>query len=272
MPIITITKAAYSGAQKLAESIAARLNYTCIGRMELFARAAADFEFPEKRLVEEIDEPVKIWQQNREKQGANFNIVRASFLNLCSEHGDIIYHGYSGQVFVRRIPHAMRILVIADMEYRIQEAMKRESVDKDKAIEMITKHDKKVTKWNQQQHALNWQDPSKYDVVFHIGRMDAGSAEEAIVQIINAGGFKTTEASKKVFANELLASVVWSQLTNDEQTSSAIVETLADNGRVVISGVARSDEQKTAITAVAAATEGVKKVQNEVGVGAIWRS
>jgi len=271
MPIITITKAEYSDAPKIAERVAARLNYTCIGRRELFARAAEDFEFPEKQLVEEIDEPAKIWQQNREKQGANFNVVRASFLNLCNEHGDLIYHGYSGQVFVRRVPHALRILVIADMEYRIQEAMKLESVDRDKAVELITKHDKKVTKWNQQQHALNWQDPSKYDLVLNIGRMDTESAVEGIVQIIKAGGFNTTEASKSAFDDELLASVVWSKLTNTEQTSSAIVETLAENGRVTISGVARSNEQKTAISTVAAAIEGVKKVENEMGIGAIWR-
>lgn len=271
MPIITITKAAYSGAQKIAESVAARLNYTCIGRKELFAKAAEDFEFPEKRLVEEMDEPTKIWQENREKQGANFNLVRASFLNLCSEHGNLIYHGYSGQVFVRRIPHAFRVLVIADLEHRIQEAMKRESVDRDKAIGLISKTDKKVTQWNQQQHALNWLDPSKYDSVFNIGRISTDSAVEGIVQIMETGGFNTTAASQRAFDDELLASAVWSKLTNTEQTSTAIVETLAENGRVTISGVARSDEQKTAISTVAAAIEGVKNVENEVGIGAIWR-
>jgi len=271
MPIITITKASYSSAQTIAESVAARMNYTCIGRNELFARAAQDFEFPEKQLVEEMDEPSKIWQQNREKQGTNFKVVKSSFLNLCSEHGDLIYHGYSGQVFVKRIQHAFRVLVIADMEYRIDEAMKRESVDRDKAIELITKLDKKVTKWNQQQHALNWQDSTKYDAVFNIGRLGKESAVEAIVQILSTGGFNPTEASKGAFDDELIASRVWSALTNNEQTNSATIETLAENGRIIISGVAQSDEQKKAITAIASAIEGVKEVQNEVGIGAIWR-
>ncbi len=273
MAIITITKASFSGAKKISKSLAARLKYPCMGRRELFARASEDFDFPEKELVEAVEEPAKIWNQNREKQSANYNLIRATFLKRCSEeNGNLIYHGHAGPEFVRRIPHALRILFVADMEHRIEEAMKRNSLNRDQAIELIHKIDRKVTKWSQQMHTVNWRDFSFYDMVFHIGRLSAESAEEAVVGIIESGGFKLTEDSKKAFDDELLGSIVWSKLTNDEQTSSSIVETIAEQGCVTISGVARSKEQKEAITSLTASIKGVKSVQNKVGIGAIWRS
>ncbi len=273
MAIITITKASYSSGEQIADRLSKRLKYPWMGRRELFARASEDFHFPEKDLVEAVEEPAKIWQQDREKQAANYNLIRATFLKRCSEEkGNLVYHGHAGPEFVRRIPHALRILVVGEMEYRIEQAMKIDGLDRDKAIESIHKSDKRVTKWSQQMHTVNWRDFSWYDMVFHLGRLSAESAEEAVVGIIESGGFNITEESKKAFDDEYLGSVVWTKLTNNEETSSAVIETIAEYGRVTISGVARSKEQKEAITALTASIEGVESVQNNVGIGAIWRS
>ena len=272
MSIITISRTSFSGGKKIAENIAARLKYTCLNRKELIEGASDDFEFPETKLLEALEEPPKIWQQDRDKRGAHYNLVRATFLRRCNEHGNLVYHGFAGQELIRRVPHVLRILVVADMEYRIEKAMEQESLDQDQAIALIKKDDKKITKWTQQMFGFNWKDPSLYDLVLHIGRIRPESAANAIVDIIESKDFHPTEASRKAFDDELLSSIVWSKLTKNEKTDSAIVETLAESGHVTITGIARSKEQKDAITAVSAAIERVKHVKNEVGIGTIWRS
>ena len=73
-------------------------------------------------------------------------------------------------------------------------------------------------------------------------------------------------------ADELLASVVWSALTRNEETSASYLETVAHKGRVTITGTARSLRILNAITEVAQAVDGVTEVENEVSIGTIWRS
>lgn len=272
MSIITISTTSFSGGKEIAESIAARLGYACLNRKELIEGASEDFDFPETKLLEALEEPPKIWQHDRDKRGAHYNLIRAAFLRRCNEHGNLIYHGFAGQELIRRVSHVLRILVVADMEYRIGEAMKRQALDRDQAIALIKRDDKKITKWTQQMFGFNWKDPSLYDLVLHIGRIRPESAEEAIVQIVESEDFQPTAASRQAFDDELLGSVVWSILTKNEKTDSANVETLAENGHVTITGVSRSKEQKEAITTVTAAIEGVKEVKNDVGIGTIWRS
>ena len=60
MSIITISTTSFSGGKEIAESIAARLGYACLNRKELIEGASEDFDFPETKLLEALEEPPKI--------------------------------------------------------------------------------------------------------------------------------------------------------------------------------------------------------------------
>ena len=81
-----------------------------------------------------------------------------------------------------------------------------------------------------------------------------------------------TEPSIQKFNDELLASTVWSAITQNEETSGAYVEASAKQGRVLLTGTARSKKILQAITELAETIDGVEELVNEMNIGTIWRS
>lgn len=271
MPIITISRAWYSGGEEIAEAVASRLGYPCLRRKELILGASGDFHFPEAKLIEAMEEPPKLWQQDRDKREAHFNLIRAAFLKRCNEQ-DLVYHGFSGQELIRRVGHVLRVLVIADENFRIEKATAELGVDWELAHEQIVRSDRKFSKWTRLMYGYEWQNPALYDLVIHIGRISIDSAVETILKLIEGGDFDPTESSQSAFADELLASLVWSELTGNEETSSSYLETTARQGAVTITGTARSKRVFEAIPRIAKSIKGVNEVINQVNIGTIWRS
>ncbi len=271
MAIITISRTLFSGGEQIAKEVATKLGYPCLRRSELIHGAAEDFNFPETKLVDAMAEPPKLWQRDRDKRDAHFNLIRAAFLKRCNEQ-DLVYHGFSGQELIRKVPHVLRILVVADEAYRVGTAMAKLGEDRDQVLAKIRASDKKFNKWTRHMYGFEWKDPSLYDLVFHIGRMTTESVVEAILGIIARGDFDPTDASRQIFADELLASLVWSTITQNEKTSGSYLETMSHQGNVTITGTARSEKILNAITDVAASVEGVVGVENEMSIGTIWRS
>jgi cytidylate kinase len=271
MAIITISRTLFSGGEQIAEDVATKLGYPCLRRKELIHGAAEDFNFEETKLVDAMAEPPKLWQRDRDKRDAHFNLIRAAFLRRCNEQ-DLVYHGFSGQELIRKVPHVLRILVVAEESYRVENGMVQLGVDREKALSQIKASDKKFNKWTRHMYGFEWKDPSLYDLVFNIGRVSTKTAVETILGIIAKGDFDATDASRQVFADELLASLVWSTLTQNEETSGSYLETIAHQGHVTITGTARSERILNAITDVAENVEGVVEVENEMSIGTIWRS
>lgn len=271
MAIITISRTLFSGGEQIAQDVASRLGYPCLRRSELIHGAAEDFNFPETKLVDAMAEPPKLWQRDRDKRDSHFNLIRAAFLKRCDKQ-DLVYHGFSGQELIRKVPHVLRILVVADEAYRTEKGMAQLGCDQEEALSKIKASDKKFNKWTRHMYGFEWKDPSLYDLVFNIGRISTESAVEAILGIIARGDFDPTDLSRQIFADELLASLVWSTLTQNEETSGSYLETVADKGHITITGTARSERILNAITDVAEKVEGVVSVENEMSIGTIWRS
>ncbi len=272
MAIITISRTLFSGGEQIAQEVSEKLGYPCLRRKELILGAVEYFDFEEAKLVEAMAEPPKVWQRDRDKRDAHFNLIRATFLKKCEKGMGLIYHGYSGQELIRNVSHVLRVLVIADENYRIETAKREAGLDPEEALKQIKANDKKFNKWTRHMYGFEWKDPSLYDLVFNLGRMSMDSAVETILEIIDRGDFTPTDASRQEFADELLASLVWSAITQNDELSTSYLETTAKQGRVVITGTARSAKILRNITEVAESVEGVSEVENEMSIGTIWRS
>lgn len=272
MTVITISRTLYSGGEQIAEEVAKQLGYPCLRRKELILGAAELFHFEEAKLIEAMAEPPQLWQRDRDKREAHFNLIRATFLRRCKEQPGLVYHGFSGQELIRNVPHVLRILVIAEESYRLDTAMEQSGMDRDQALASIKASDKKFSKWTRIMYGFEWNNPALYDLSFNLGRISTKSAVDTILNIIASQDFDPTDSSMQVFNDELLASNVWSKITQNEETSDAYLQTSAKQGRVIITGTAGSKRILDAITELAQAVEGVSEVINDMNIGAIWRS
>lgn len=272
MTVITISRTLYSGGEQIAEKVANKLGYPILRRKELILGAAEYFHFEEAKLIEAMAEPPRLWQQDRDKRDAHFNLIRAAFLRRCQEQPGLVYHGFSGQELIRNVPHVLRILVMAEQEYRLEMATGQSGVDPDQAQAEIKASDKKFSKWTRLMYGFEWNNPALYDLCFNIGRVSIDSAVDSVLNIIASGDFEPTETSVQRFNDELLASTVWSAITQNEETSGAYVEASARQGRVHLTGTVRSKKILEAVNVLAADVDGVEELVNEMNIGTIWRS
>jgi cytidylate kinase len=269
MAIISISRGTFSGGKILAERVAERLSYPCLGREEILFEAGKEFGVSERELSEAVNQPPPFWQQVPGRRVAYLMCLTAALLKR-AQGGSLVYHGHAGHFLLAGITHVLRIRVIADMEYRIKAAMERMNLTRDEAIVYIERVDRERNRWTRFLYGIEWGDPSQYDVVLNLERMSIEGASLAIVSMTQLDDYKITPQSQKAFENLMVTSGVWAALVKDERTRAASVQVMANNGVVTITGKASTGKVVDAIPVVASQVPGVKEVKNEVGVGSDW--
>ena len=131
MSIVTISRGTYSQGKKVAEKLAEALNYECLSR-EIVIEASKEFNIPEIKLVRAIHDAPSILDRFTYGKERYMAFFRAALLNHL-QRDNIIYHGLAGHAFLQTIPHVFKVRIIADLEYRIREEMKREKISADQA-------------------------------------------------------------------------------------------------------------------------------------------
>jgi hypothetical protein len=187
-----------------------------------------------------------------------------------AKDGNLIYHGYAGHLLLSGISNLLRVRVIADMEFRIQAAMKEKNFNRNDALEYIEKVDKDRKKWTHFLYGLDWQDPVLYDLVFNLEHISIENAGEVIAFRINLDDFKSTPDKKKAFEDSLLSSRVWASLAKDESSRVASIQVTADSGTVTLKGSLGSQKAIDNILQIAGQVREVKSVTNQMGIGTDW--
>lgn len=269
MAIISISRGTFSGGKAIAERVAGRLGYPCLGREEVLLEAGRDYGISERELTEAVNQPPPFWQQVPGRRVAYLMCLTAALLHR-AEGGNLVYHGHAGHFLLSSISHVIRVRVIADMEYRLKAAMERMSLKRDEALVYIDRVDKERIKWTRFLYGIEWGDPSQYDLVLNIERMTLEGASLAITSMAQLDDFKVTSQSQKAFEDLQVTSGVWAALVRDERTKAASVQVLANNGVVTITGKASASKVVDAIPMVAGKVPGVKEIRNEVGIGSDW--
>ncbi|NTU60207.1 MAG: BON domain-containing protein [Deltaproteobacteria bacterium] len=269
MAIVTISRGTFTGGKALAERLAERLGYPCLGREEIVPQAVERYGLTEKDLTDAMNEAPSFWQR---LPGRRISYLKC-FTSVLLEHvesGNLVYHGHVGHLALGEISHVMRVRVIADAEYRIAATMKRKNLTRDEAVAFVTRIDQQRERWTRFLYGVAWQDASLYDVLFNLSRVSVEGACETIIRMTELPDFQPTPQSVAALEDLTLASRVWAALAAHEETRSAQVTVTSHAGCVTIAGGAGSQKVIRAISAVARKVAGVQEIRSEVGVGRDW--
>lgn len=230
MSIVTISRGSYSKGAEVAEKVAARLGYECIARQILF-EASEHFNIPEIKLMKALHDSPSIFNRFTFGKERYIAYIQYALLNHLQKD-NVVYHGLAGHFFLSDLPHVLKVRIIADMELRIEEEMKREDItEKEEARHRIAKDDDERRKWSLHLYQIDTWDPSLYDMVIHIGHMTVDDAVDVIVETVAKESFRSTEESQRKFEDLLLAAYIKSLLIEQYPT----VQTSAEKGNVNVS-------------------------------------
>lgn len=258
MSVITISRGSYSQGKEIAEKLAQKLGYECLSR-DIIIEASEHFNIPEAKLTRAIHDAPSIFDRFSYGKERYIAFIREALLEHI-EKDNIVYHGFAGHFFLKEIPHVLKVRIIANIEDRVKEEMKRENISTEKARHILQKDDEERRKWSMYLYGIDTWDPKLYDVVLHIDKLKANDAVGILVDTVSRACFQTTSESQMMLKDLILAARVKTAVIDKFPTSNVS----GKNGDIYISINAHLSQEENIIKKInklVKNVEGVKSVK-----------
>ena len=238
MPIITIYQGASGEGQELAETVAQALGYRCVGR-EVLLEASRRYRIPEAKLNEIVEKGPHWWERLLQDLRPYRIALQAALCELAQD-GKLIYHGHLGHELLPDIGHVLKILLTAQIEFRIEQVRARQNLTDVAARHYIEEVDKARSRRLMAMFGADWRDPNRYDLILNIGKMRREGAKRMIIEAAKLDEYQPTPASEQAFNDISLSSRVQATLFASPDVKGSALEVRAEGGHVHIKG--RVDE------------------------------
>lgn len=265
MSIITISRGTFSGGQDIALCAAKRLGYRCISR-EILVESAKQYGISEEKLFKAITEVPGIMEHLHSTRKKYLACLRATLISLAKDD-NIVYHGHAGHLLLRGIPDTLKVRVIANMEFRIQSLISRQSLSREEAIKYIKKVDEERIKWTRFLYHVDWYDPRLYDMVINLDHMTLGGACDVLYRTASLEERQATAESPNLMEDLVLSSHLEAMIANVGNISgSENIEIEAHGGVVTIRGTVGTLVDTDRIRKIVWTTPGVKDIISQMRV------
>lgn len=257
MPIITISRGSYYRGKEVAEKVAQNLGWECVSRDDLLDGSGV-FQAPEFKLTRNVTDAVNILDRFACGKERFVETVRAGLLETFRQD-NIVYHGLAGHHFLGRIPHQLKVRIIADFESRVAEERARSGITAGDARELLRRDDEERRKWSLFLHGIDTWNPEEYDLVLNIGSLTAEDAAEIIANTVKLPRFAGNEESRMRIRDMALAARAKVELFQYPNASVT-----AEGGKVCVAMKApseREEEISPIIREILSGIEGVDGVE-----------
>lgn len=252
MAIITISRGSYSRGKEVAEALAERLGYECVSR-DILLETCQEFAIPEIRLIKALHDAPRILERFLHGKERYISYFRSAFLTHMAKD-NIVYHGLSGHFFLQDIAHVMKVRILANMEDRVREEMKRENCSEEEARYMLKKDDDERRRWGLALYGKDTWNSSLYDMVLHIDVLQVEDVVDILYNVVKKGRFDTTAESAAKLRERALLANIHAHVVNFAPRVTVAVEngvvTLGNlNGALSLDGALKTDSEQRRKTA-----------------------
>lgn len=182
MNVLTVSRQLGSEGDWIARQIARELDWSYLDHA-IMNRAAREAGVPEVALAH-IDEMdflgIKPSPQSRR---AYINKVE-EILHELADQGNVVIAGCAAQIVLRNQPDAGHVQVIAPLELRLARVMAGQRIAEDAALNRLFASDKRRALYLKDNYAVNWDDPSLYDLVINTQRISREDAVPIIIHLV----------------------------------------------------------------------------------------
>ena len=259
MPIITITRGAFSGGPELAEQVARDLGYRSVSR-EVLIEAGKRYGIPEAKFTEVLETAPHWWERWQESLRLYRIILQAAMCEV-AQGGKLVYHGHAGQELFPAIRHVLKVYLTAPMAYRVEQVRARQKLSENAALHYIEQVDKARTRRLQAIFGADWRDPSRYDLVLNIAQMSLETAAHLIIEASRRKDYQPTAESEQAFQDLTISARVQAAFIVSPRTRNLMINVRVERGQVRLSGILAQSDLEQEIVRVAEGITGVSKVE-----------
>ena len=266
MSVITIVGAAFSNKSTVIQELANSSQYRVLAINDIISKAVTTSGMTESKIVGAFSSKTSVFNRfthEKERSVAHLRLALASLLT----DDYLLIPGPVGFLIPEKISHVLRVCLVAELKFRISEAMSRDGIAEKNALQQIKQQDEDLAAWLKM---LNkGEDPwtaNLYDIVIPMDKTTVAEATSLILSKAASDVVAKTAHSEASLADFLLAAQVDVKLV--QEGHNVLVDahkgaiTLTINKNVLM--LARLEEDLKSIVEKVA---GVTSVSTKIGEG-----
>ncbi len=264
MPVITLFSGTFCREQTVLDTLTSLTEYQLFSDEQVIGTATGLSGMPRKKMERAFSGKTSVFNKfTHEKERATSYLKLAAAQELSRDN--LIFSGFSSHLIPASINHVLRVCLIADMEFRVSEAIRDAGISPKDATKLIHGQDEEKATWVHQLHGTRdpW-DPSLYDIIIPMDKTSVEEADDLIKENLAKEILQSTPASRQAVDDFLLAARIEAELVSEGHfvgvDAKEGVVTITINKQVLALG--KLEEE---LRAIAVRVEGVKDVRTKVG-------
>ena len=262
MAIVSIFSGSFCRGEEIAEQVAKALDSQIIDEL-LISETSREFGIPDKKLRQTLQGEIPALNKFTREREKNIASLKAVLSKLILDDNRVI-HGPAVHLLSRNIAHILRVCIIADMPYRVKQAVAALSIPKGKAEGLIRNYDRKMKQWTDYLIGSSPYDSKIYDIVIPIHDTPVDQALQIIEKHATGEQLATTQRSKKAADDFRLSTQVNLALTKEGYD----IDVFSENGEITLlidHDVIRMKQHQEKLIKIARNIEGVSGVNVRPG-------
>jgi len=211
MAIITLFSAAYCESENVADLLVKNLGYERLDE-ELLEKTSQRFNIAKKKLMQAMEGPPFVFNKfthRRQQYLAKLRLVLAEMLS-----DKQILHGFAAHLIPREMSHVLRVCLVSDPEYRVQQLKNEKGCSLKDAQRMVHDEDQKRAQWSQFLFRTTPWDKTLYDLKIPVNAIGVNKTLELITENTNKNILDFTNGSERELTDFVIAT----------QSESALIE------------------------------------------------
>ena len=210
MSSVAIVSGVYSSGEEIARKVAEKMEYRLVGE-DLLEEAAKKYDTSVKKLARALAGDRTLFNRlthDYEKSVIYIKAVLAEWLTK----DDLVCHGPAAQLIPRTIDHVLKVVLVAEQDYRIKQAggIARE------AARGIKEGDAGLADWTRELYGTGPWDPALYDIKIPLPDTSVDQAADLIVSNLAKDALRPTDRSIRAVLDFQLAARVHLALLEGE--------------------------------------------------------
>jgi len=262
LAIIAIFSGTFCDGEVVAARVADELGYESVGE-KIIEEAARRFETEPDKLLRSLTGHGPLFSRLTHAREKNIAYLKTILSESLVEDKRLIF-GPATHLIPRYIAHILKVCIIANLDHRIEQAMRKNNVSEKEAQKIIHHDDDMNAQLTGYLLNKNPYDEALYDIVIP---MQDTSVDEAVVTVKKhalSEQVKFTERTRQVARDFILTAAVNLALANEGHD----IEVSSEGGRVTLTinkDVMRMKQYREELSKIASGVEGVKEVQTRIG-------
>jgi CheY-like chemotaxis protein/cytidylate kinase len=228
MSIISVFSGSYCNGHDVVQKLVDHTGYRLVEDAAVAASAGAISGLSESKIARAFSGRISVFNSFTHEKERAIAYLKLALAQVLSVDG-LIISGLVSCLVPKKVSHALRVCLIADLKFRSAVAAKREHVEAKEALKLIRKDDENAVVWVESVSGGSdpWA-PALHDIVIPMDKLSVGEAQELVLRHFGREVVRPTETSRQAVEDFLLAAKVEVALAKEGHN----IQVEADKGAV----------------------------------------